>query len=204
MAHQTLQRLAEAGSEKTGAGGMIFQHTWEKVLSGEKTQTRRIVKPGDFLNSGVVFNEKKHTRYAVGSTYAVQPSRTHPAIIYNPEHPCYGIDVIQPGDDHYNLAKSGVWNYQGQGYRQARIRIMEIRLEDIRQISDEDIQAEGFAHDPEEFFETWCVMHDPAILPFYTAMYRRGWLYPQPAYKYQAWVLTFCLVNNTPQTGDAK
>lgn len=82
----------------------------------------------------------------------------------------------------------------------ARIRITSIQQEDIRRISDEDIQAEGFAHDPDEFFETWCKMHDPAILPFYTAMYRRGWLEDRPAEKYAAWVLTFCLVEAAGQS----
>lgn len=38
---------------------MIFQHTYERVLSGEKTQTRRLRPP----------------RVAVGRSYAVQPGR---------------------------------------------------------------------------------------------------------------------------------
>lgn len=38
---------------------MIFQHTYELVLSGRKTQTRRVQRP----------------RMAVGHSYAVQPGR---------------------------------------------------------------------------------------------------------------------------------
>ncbi len=38
---------------------MIFQHTWEKVLSGEKTETRRL----------------KKGPYSVGRTYAVHQFR---------------------------------------------------------------------------------------------------------------------------------
>lgn len=29
---------------------MIFQHTWRLVLSGEKTQTRRVAKPKETSN----------------------------------------------------------------------------------------------------------------------------------------------------------
>jgi len=38
---------------------MIFMKTWQKVLSGEKTQTRRL----------------KRGRYQVGNTYAIQATR---------------------------------------------------------------------------------------------------------------------------------
>lgn len=149
---------------------MIFQHTHTNVLNGTKTQTRRLVKPGEYAITipadrdvplagriSAVMDDAKQNGviYAVGKDYAVQPGRTAKGI--------------------------------------ARIRITDIRCEDVRNISDEDVKAEGFA-DHEEFFEVWCTMHDPAILPFYTAMYRRGWLTPQPAYKYQAWVITFELV----------
>lgn len=48
---------------------MIFSHTWEKVLSGEKTQTRRLKKPG-----------QKRSVYKVGQTYAVQPGRGKKAV----------------------------------------------------------------------------------------------------------------------------
>lgn len=47
---------------------MIFQHTLEKVLSGQKTQTRRRIKP-----------DKKFI-YQVGRTYAVQPKQGQAAV----------------------------------------------------------------------------------------------------------------------------
>lgn len=47
---------------------MIFQHTLEQVLSGEKTQTRRRIKPN------------KKFIYRVGKTYAVQPKRAQPSV----------------------------------------------------------------------------------------------------------------------------
>lgn len=47
---------------------MIFAHTWEKVLSGKKSQTRRLRLP-DY-----------NTPYRVGKTYAVQPGRGQKAV----------------------------------------------------------------------------------------------------------------------------
>jgi len=45
---------------------MIFAKTWEKVLSGEKTQTRRI----------------KRGPYKLGHVYAVQPGRGKKAVAH--------------------------------------------------------------------------------------------------------------------------
>lgn len=46
---------------------MIFQHTWNLILSGRKTQTRRVMK-GD------------QPPWVVGKSYAVQPGRTKKAV----------------------------------------------------------------------------------------------------------------------------
>jgi len=65
---------------------MIFQYTWEKVLAGQKTQTRRIVKPehwefcdGPELAIDTVFYGTR-IKWQVGRTYAVQPGRGKPAV----------------------------------------------------------------------------------------------------------------------------
>lgn len=147
---------------------MIFQHTIDKVLSGEKTQTRRRVKPNhvcwadsydengatEITDVRVVIDESRPGRkiYEVGKTYAVQPARGKPAV--------------------------------------ARIRITDIRREDVRNISDEDALAEGFG-DRESFLELWVEMHDPSALLSYQALYRDGAISAQPAERYDAWVLTF-------------
>jgi hypothetical protein len=64
---------------------MIFQYTWEKVLRDEKTQTRRIVKPGETLwcrNDGAdyVADGNGRKKWQVGRTYAVQPGRGKSAV----------------------------------------------------------------------------------------------------------------------------
>lgn len=222
---------------------MLFQLTWEWILTpsphtGElKTQTRRIVKPSEFywydfatLEGGSHCvcvhpdNDDSNTRivYQCKKTYAVQPGRGQPAIIYNPNHPCYGIDIIEPGDQHYALAKRGEWRYEGQGYQQARILITDIRREDVRNISDEDVKAEGFSSRL-DFLATWISMHDKGIWLNRTDIPTRGmrpgdwymhstergkkWhqdsasdefihskIAERPAANYDAWALTFELV----------
>lgn len=150
---------------------MQFNHTWQKVLSGEKTQTRRISLPhadgtGEFdcemigYPDGVMSVQrlKKHgdrwrTIYQIGKTYAVQPGRTAKGI--------------------------------------ARIRITGIRCEDVREINREDVEAEGFAS-RYAFWSVWTKMHDPAMV-------KGDYLYAmlmteRPAERYAAWALTFELV----------
>jgi hypothetical protein len=205
---------------------MLFQHTWRDVITDRKTQTRRLVKPNEWLGR---YMTDKHPhwyhcvmrgidgpiKWAVGKTYAVQPGRGLPAIIYNPDHPCYGIDIVEPEHTgEYAAAKSGEWRYRGQGYMQARIRITDIQREDVRNISLEDTVAEGF-ETRDLFWETWCKINDPSVQFVETpgnVLYgglRSDWkqgnpwgpgdylvrgLKTRPDERYQAFVLTFELV----------
>lgn len=64
---------------------MIFQYTLDALLSGAKTATSRLAKPGEsveYARSGSIAAVKSHGRdkYRVGKTYAVQPGRTQPAV----------------------------------------------------------------------------------------------------------------------------
>ncbi|MEO8609047.1 MAG: ASCH domain-containing protein [Chloroflexota bacterium] len=57
---------------------MIFAHTLDKILCGEKRQTRRLVKPNEELFQAdlpVYVKSGKRTVYQVGKSYAVQPNR---------------------------------------------------------------------------------------------------------------------------------
>ncbi len=153
---------------------MIFQHTLDKVLSGEKTQTRRIQKAGQWALKGewdtklkdfptIAIVHESRTLYEVGSTYAVQGGRGQKGI--------------------------------------ARILITDIRAEDVRNISDDDVKAEGFASHS-EFNNVWCAMYEPKILlcemategadPSNLRQYLMNHsIYPE---NYQAWAITFKLV----------
>jgi hypothetical protein len=171
---------------------MIFAYSHEKVLTGIKTQTRRIVKPEQCAGKvqptalefmpvgnrvGDIVNVHTSTRmvYEVGRTYAVQPSRTAKGI--------------------------------------ARIRITGIRREDARHISHEDALAEGFTCWG-QFMETWVQIADRSLAAYYsTADHLWHWwggrhhnwqagnatdfegvLLTRPAARYDAWVLEFELV----------
>jgi hypothetical protein len=149
---------------------MLFIHTLDKVLSGEKTQTRRIRKnnhAGSFTDGTyfAVYNTVTgYPTWQVGRDYAVQPGR----------------------------GKAQV----------ARIRITGVRLEDVREISDGDVKAEGF-ETASDFFITWCKMHDksqmlPIVPDYFTGSIVwqgvRSELQQRPAERYQAWALTFEVV----------
>ena len=145
---------------------MIFQHTWQRVLDGTKTQTRRRAKSNELLSeshSSISVwvpdtpRSKGHYRfvYQIGRTYAVQPARGKKAV--------------------------------------ARIRITDIRLEDVREISDEDVLAEGFASWA-DFLGLWCNMHDKQSGHEYDQAVHGAWrdyLRTRPDERYQAWALTF-------------
>ena len=165
---------------------MIFQHTIDKVLSGKKTQTRRIVKPGDEyfpkdLSAPTAIMRKGHSSYRlvfeIGKTYAVQGGRKHRA--------------------------SG------------RIRITGLRLDDAREIVDADVLAEGFASTA-DFLATWVSMHDPKFFferdefepekfigvtpdgnPYlWTEGELMAQLWERPASLYACWAITFELVRS--------
>lgn len=122
---------------------MIFQYTYEAVLRGTKTQTRRVIKSGDQALYGddgsivaVLVNGRE--KWRVGKPYSVQPSRTKPQI--------------------------------------ARIRITAIRQEQVSQISDSDVVAEGY-ETRQAFLDTWVAINGIASL------------------NAQVWVLEFELIN---------
>jgi len=65
---------------------MIFQHTWQQVLDGSKTQTRRLVKRHEIMdddgNVCITGNttDLPRIKWQVGRTYAVQPGRGKKAV----------------------------------------------------------------------------------------------------------------------------
>jgi hypothetical protein len=113
---------------------MIFQYSYEKVLDGTKSQTRRIVKPGEsplYLYSQadvpegadgkiLIVKSAGRTKWQLGLAYAAQPGRTKKAV--------------------------------------GHIVIKSIRQERLQDVSGEDVRAEGF-RTREEFHETWNKVH---------------------------------------------
>lgn len=150
---------------------MIFQHTWAATLSGRKTQTRRLKKPGEKLRQienafggyttiGVTLNQR--LKWAINHTYAVQPGRGQKTV--------------------------------------GHIVITGVRAEDVRTISREDAWAEGFTSCA-AFLRIWIGIHDMAATQRFDEYCQKNteaeaisYLMARPAERYQAWVLRFEVV----------
>jgi hypothetical protein len=135
---------------------MIFgKRSIEGILSGKKTQTRRLVGDTSYITrdgtgeiTRVIHDKGRRVKWQVGKTYAVQP---------------------------------------GRGKKQvARIRVLKIRREDVRYISQSDVIAEGFSCE-HEFWATWKALNDPGLQ-------LEGNLFRRPDHLYDVWVLNFELV----------
>jgi hypothetical protein len=193
----------------------IFQHTCDKVVAGIKTQTRRLAH-----------REPKYRR--IGEYYTFDVLTADPALYPDGTEGQENLRVEvwtirEPGwitGDlciEYEETRTVKWKVgntyavqPGRGKRAvAHMRITDIRREDVRDISDEDVQAEGF-YSKFEFLQTWCQMHDKAAWKAYqTDNFADGdesghqshyggwlkWLKSRPVEHYDAWVLTFELVS---------
>lgn len=212
---------------------MIFQHTWQQVVSGAKTQTRRIVKPKpegrmrigeqyiyDELDSGFQYvdeNDEVVETPKVVTVYYTHGGWLNGDVAVEPDF--YERTKWEVGKRYAVMPARGV-----RGLRKvADIEITRIRREDIREISAEDVTAEGFrAEYPSGayfgFIETWASMHDPAFkfwyeprivdYMWYTSQRQMnqgqsevgGWehllaaIKSRPAAHYDAWVLDFRVV----------
>ena len=153
---------------------MIFKQIQE-IIAGTKTQTRRIVKPGESLWTDYLTPRggyapavvAQRLKWQVGRDYAVSPGRGKPGVFVNFHHPCYGYDIWQ-GTDPVSTDKGLIdWREFAprQGYEPLRIVITAIRQEPLQDISPEDVRAEGI----------WCdVDHDPLDIGFSRDLHNQG------------------------------
>jgi hypothetical protein len=170
----------------------------EKIVHGEKTQTRRPVKDGEALRQienphggykpvGVYQNNR--AKMLIGRDYAVQPVRGQAGILWSPE---VGVTITP---DAYALVQERIGETLTQGFKPLRICITDIWREDVRDISHNDAVAEGFSTGRVGFWRTWCGFYDPAIVPMLTnSIYdsnARAELRKRPGKLYRAWVYTF-------------
>ena len=163
---------------------MIFQtaNAIDKILRREKTQTRRIVKghAPQYIEGAiqaVYLSQGCPPVYEVGRTYAVQPGRGKRSVWYCALNTTEGVDyhILTDGDDA-PLYEAGA--------KQLRIRILTIRRQDVREISEADARAEGYEY-RSAFLRAWCQMHCKKALT------TEGTLQSRPAKFFQAWALTF-------------
>lgn len=190
---------------------MIFSETFKQVLAGKKTKTRRIMKPGDFLSGGVVFNAKIHPRYTTGSTHAVQTGRTSPGLWWLPgivQTACmpYGYFPAFNGIDEVDFENMTLVDnrpdLKKQGYVPVRIHLTSIEPDyNVREIAWSEAVQEGFGS-VLSYTHTWAELHDRPMLKHWHEDVSAGYWFEQmhdrPADRYAAWVLTFCLLPDTP------
>jgi len=81
---------------------MIFAHTFDKIVQGEKWQTRRLVKQDEKFDKECqrVMRMGKRIVYEVGKSYAVQPNRGKKAIarILLTKIRCDPVEAISEAD----------------------------------------------------------------------------------------------------------
>lgn len=158
---------------------MIFngKGNYEKVLSGDKTETRRIIKPNEMafaddwgFNIGAVSvgngesipaSSNLRTKWEVGRTYAALPKRGVPAHWFmwhfgdlerftNPIEAAY---TVLPDRPQLTVAQANKILLK-HGAAQARIEIVSIHSENLQDISNESAIAEGVAS-IEEYRDLW-------------------------------------------------
>jgi hypothetical protein len=90
---------------------MIFQHTWQMVISGAKTQTRRLPQPNDrwswITDSEPITYRNDRKQWQVGNTYAVQVGRGKKGIAR------IRIINIWQESDVYNISQADI---QAEGF----------------------------------------------------------------------------------------
>ena len=129
---------------------MIFRQCLE-IVTGRKTQTRRMVKATEFiLNEGGVLSVRAANRlkWEVGRDYAVVQKRGEHALWW--QQSAEGIHFAQLGMNGFEH----VDELEAAGYRPLRIRITNIRLEKLNDLSDANARAEGYSY-RREYRELW-------------------------------------------------
>ena len=137
---------------------MIFKQI-DEILTGQKTQTRRVCKPGEGMyKDTLALSESGAVRWAVGKTYAVVPKRGQPAVWWRNEPWLMGYRPAYtngPSAKHGAAHKYDRETYlAADGFRPLRIRITVIRQERLQDITEADAKAEGVA-DVAAYRELW-------------------------------------------------
>jgi len=198
---------------------MIFQHTWQQVLDGSKTQSRRLVKPNERLLTDrqgkpwvdMALNGHDRRKWYIGQTIAVQPGRGQFAIWYRR----LDENKVQIWNDHHqgvpNIFSQHTYSEDGKSHwRELRIRITGIRQERLQDITYADARREGC--DP--IVEIESSKFDPVALGWMVGpvtykkssrdVYAELWdaIHTAPGTRWnenpEVWVLEFALVELSP------
>ena len=189
---------------------MLFkQELAELILTGKKTQTRRPVKAGEVLRvkespfGGVdplAVMQNGRTKIRVGGDYAVQYKYGKPMRWWT-EHVGRKLISWEQYEKAVVYAKKGhevKYLNENSLWKPMRIRVTDIRRENVLDISHVDAVAEGF-RSSRGFWEVWCGFYDkPALSQMDLSQCPEDWVEwvreNRPVEKYQAWAYTFELV----------
>ena len=190
----------------------------DEIVAGNKTQTRRPVKPGEvpFVMAGdyeiaqtgnsiitldnltiAGVRQNGRLKYKVGRDYAIQPGRGKSCVWWHPRDKTWRTNA----DIRRHYPHGG--DVRINAYVRLRYRLTEICAEDVRNISHADAVAEGFHTRPKiEFLKVWCSFYDPPMEDPMQDIIDSGQNAHTPEYTpeilkcrddelYQGWVLTF-------------
>ena len=129
---------------------MIFKQI-DVILSGQKTQTRRVVKPGEGMyEASLALTAAGNVKWAVGKTYAVVPKRGLPgvwwkmvgtvALTHNGMHEYHYPSNPDAAAIALPVTRAEL---EKRGFQPLRIRILAIRQERLQDITEADAKAEG-------------------------------------------------------------
>jgi hypothetical protein len=152
---------------------MIFRQ-WQQVLTGEKTETRRVAREGEtagYFDAELtivrnILNASKTTRYEVGKTYPVIPKMFQPAVWWREyDGVIEGQEAIQyrpsfngyhSETDYENLTRIDRRGVLSElGFQPARIRILALRWrEPLHDIDEAGAIREGVSS-VDEYRDLW-------------------------------------------------
>lgn len=171
---------------------MFFKHDHiQKIINKTKTETRRVVKLGEFasMHNGAVetvFTKSVHPKWTVGNDYAVQPGRGKPGLLW-----CAETKRIWSRD----WARENPMSIEH--FVPLRIRLLSIYRKRLQDISEADAVAEGYPYKV-EWHHTMIGRLVESTPPSPIQWYRQLWQSINGPKSWDAnpdvWVLTFEIV----------
>jgi len=162
--------------------------SWKYIIEGDgkgrkKTATCRLWKDGDYFNEDAeysinpiypngnltLYSASGKTKRRVGNTYAVQKKRTWPGLWYKPRFGLYKYRMKYGAKSEEYLLQNG--------YRPARIRILDMSKIDVREMTEEQAYKEGF-DSVADYLAWWVGHYDKQINLDTVEIYREGSNYP--------------------------